>query len=354
MKDADIIRQRLKNQGIVESTFQNPAEVVQWMVAMQAQEFAMAKWAIGLRLAGCDDEKIEKSFNEGSILRTHLLRPTWHFVTAPDIRWLLELTAPHINAASAYYHRKSGLDKKTFTRSNDIFAKALEGEKHLTREELQAALEKEKIIASGIKLAYVMMVAELDGVICSGSRRGKQFTYALLDDRIPAEKKITRDEALVNLTQRFFASRGPATIQDLSYWSGLTIKELRPAILSLPSNFEREIVDGREYIFQERDYADKKKSSATFLMPDYDEYGMSYKNRDELYNKKNISFQGKKSATVFNHVIVVDGVYGGAWQRKTKGNKVVVEIRTSKGISEAKQKAVDIAKKKYMKFFGLK
>jgi hypothetical protein len=351
MTNSEIIRQRLINQKLTGSAFQNPQQVVNWMIALQAQEFAMAKWAIGLRLPGWNDDDIEKSFNEGSILRTHLLRPTWHFVTPMDIRWLLALTKPHINAASAYYHRKSELDSKTFNRCQDILAKTLEGGDHLSRKKLQAALARAKINADGQRLAYIMMHAELDGIICSGPRAGKQFTYSLLDKRVPATKKISRDEALSILARRFFASRGPATIQDLSYWSGLTIKEIKAGIESLPTDFEREIIEGQEYIFLPYNPDNKNKPLATFLLPDYDEYGMSYRDRDSLYYKNKIETTGKKSAPVFSHIVIVEGMYAGNWQRTMKGNKVLVDTKTFSEVSKVKQQAVKKAEKKYLAFF---
>lgn len=132
MKTAEIINYRLINQQIAETKFKKPHEITGWLAAMQAQDFAMAKWAIGLRLAELNDDDVENAFNNGTILRTHLLRPTWHFVTPADIRWMLALTAPRVNAVNAYYYRKLELDIKVFKRSNDKLAKTLQGGKHLT------------------------------------------------------------------------------------------------------------------------------------------------------------------------------------------------------------------------------
>ena len=129
MTNAEIIRYRLFNQQIAETKFTKPKQIVEWMVAMQAQEYAMAKWAIGLRLPGSTDEMVEKAFTNGELLRTHLMRPTWHFVTPEDIRWLLKLTAPRVDAFNAFTYRQQELDNKIFKRSNDSIAKALEGRK---------------------------------------------------------------------------------------------------------------------------------------------------------------------------------------------------------------------------------
>src|SRR6185503_16374411 len=114
--------------------------VVRWLTAVQSQDFSGAKWAIAQRLDNATDRNINQLFNDGKILRTHILRPTWHFVTPADIRWMLKLTAPRVAAVSAYAFRKLELDSKVFKRSNAVIAKSLGGGNHLTREELQQAL----------------------------------------------------------------------------------------------------------------------------------------------------------------------------------------------------------------------
>ena len=178
-----LLTARLRNQQLVGSTRRKPDQVVSWLCAMQAQDYPAAKWAIGLRAPGCQDADVEQAFNDGLILRTHVLRPTWHFVAPEDIRWLLALSAPRLHAANAYYYRQAGLDAKMFAKSCAMIHRVLEGGKTLTRAEIAVYLKRAKVPADGLKLAYVMMHAELEGVICSGPRRGKQFTYALLDER---------------------------------------------------------------------------------------------------------------------------------------------------------------------------
>ncbi len=242
---SDIATHRLVNQQIAETTCKTPQEIVTSLVAMQSQEFVIAKWAIGLRLPGSTESDIDKAFNEGSILRTHLMRPTWHFVVPADIRWLLALTAPRVNAINAYMYRKCELDDKLFNRTNDIMIKMLEGGKHLTRTEINSAFEKEKIIRDGIGLSCIMMKAELEGIICSGPRVGKQFTYALLEERVSKVKAFDRDEALSKFVFRYFTSRGPATLQDFTTWSGLTMKDAKDGVESLKTKLTKEIIEGK-------------------------------------------------------------------------------------------------------------
>lgn len=350
MTKADITHHRLLNQQIASTKFKKPQDMVDWLVAMQAQEYAMAKWSIGLRLPGSTDASVEKAFNEGAILRTHLLRPTWHFATPADIRWLLTLTAPRVHALNAYWYRKFGLNTKMFNRCNDALIKALEGGKHLTRSTLKAQLERVKIVADGLRLIYLLMHAELEGIICSGPREGKQFTYALLDERVPSRKALDKEQALAELTRRYFASRGPATLQDLANWSGLTLKEVKEGAALLPKSFEREKIEGKEYLFLPSKAKITDTMQTTFLMPDYDEYGMSYKDRSALMNKE--VFGRKEASVMYSRMIVINGLIEGTWKRVINGKKVAVETVPFVSLSKVKKQAMEKAVKKYCLFVG--
>ena len=199
MTNLKIAYQRLHNQLITQQKFEKADEVVKWLCAVQAQDYAAAKWALGLRMQNATDAFIEQAFTDGTILRTHILRPTWHFVLPADIRWMLALTAPRIIAASAYYYRTLGLDDTVFSHSHVVLAKALQGGKQLTRPELMSVLQQACIVTDDLqRFTYIIMRAELDGIICSGGRRGKQFTYALLDERAPQARTLDREEALLN------------------------------------------------------------------------------------------------------------------------------------------------------------
>ncbi len=181
-------------------------------------------------MKGVTDADVDRAFDDGRILRTHFLRPTWHFVAPADIRWMLALSGPRVNATNAHYYRKVGLDDRTLARCLTAVERALEGGRSLTRQELRSVLQKAGLQSAGMRLAYVMMRAELDGVVCSGPRRGKQFTYALLDERVPRSSSLDRDEALAALARRYFSSHGPATLRDYVWWSGLTARDARAGI----------------------------------------------------------------------------------------------------------------------------
>ncbi len=190
------------------------------MGAMQAQDYPGAKWGIGLRGARLTDAAVEEAFGQGRILRTHLQRPTWHFVAPADIRWMLALTASRVHTANGPCYRRYGLDSTLLARSRQVLERTLAGDRHMTRAELATALRQDGIAAAGMRLAYLMMHAELEGVVCSGARRGKQMTYALLAERAPLATVMPRDQALSALAARYVASHGPATVRDFCWWAG--------------------------------------------------------------------------------------------------------------------------------------
>src|SRR5687768_5888179 len=203
----DIARRRLAAQHLVKPVVTSPAEIVRQLGAVQAQDYGGAKWALGMRTQGASDGSIERAFTDGSIVRTHVLRPTWHFVTPADIRWMLALTGPRVKATMAYYDRKLELDDALFRRSTAAIVHALRDGKQLTRAEIAQALRQSGVdVGESQRLGQILLRAELDGVICSGPRRGKQFTYALLDERVPPEAPMGRDEALLELAIRYFAT----------------------------------------------------------------------------------------------------------------------------------------------------
>jgi hypothetical protein len=321
----ELLSRRLVNQQLAGSRFSEAGALIAWMGAMQAQEYAMAKRAIGLRVPGTTDASIESAFNAGSILRTHVLRPTWHFVAPEDIRWMLALTAPRVRAAMAYMNRQVELDAHVFKRARTAIQKTLAGGKHLNRSELQEAFRRAKISADGVRLAHLLMDAELDGLLCSGRRQGKTFTYALLDERVPAVPTVDRDTALARLSERYFASRGPATAEDFAWWSGLTLKDARRGVSSLGGNFVHETINGRQMIFSGGPPKPGILRQANFLQPDYDEYGIAYKDRSAMFAGASAGANANKREIAYNRMIVVAGRMIGSWRRTERKGKLVIE-----------------------------
>jgi hypothetical protein len=351
MTTKEIIHHRLINQQIAGTKFTKPEEIVSYMGAMQSQDWHMAKWAIGLRIPGIKEADVEKSFNNGKILRTHVLRPTWHFVAPADIKWMEMLTSPRVHQLARPYYKRFGLDRKVMNKCYDILIISLRDKNYRTREDLNAQLKKERIMTDRLKLGYIMIHAELDGLICSGPRVGKQFTYALVDERAPNALSLHKEEALYKLTSKYFMTRGPATIQDFTWWSGLTVKEAKEGIANLDSKFLHENMNGKEFIFYDHPVKDIRNVQSTFLIPDYDEYGISYKDRS-IYNHPKMTEGEKIEGQFYIHGIAVEGFNGGKWVRTTKGNKPVIKIYPFKSLTVTQLKTVDKALLKYMNFYS--
>jgi hypothetical protein len=171
--------------------FESPADVVQWLCAVQSQDYGPAKWSVAERTRSFTDAAMDKAFADGDILRTHVLRPTWHFVAPADIRWMLELTAPRVHALNAYMYRQLELDEKVLAKCTTLLLAALQGGNQLTRKELESIFEKTGIVTKGFRVAYILMNAELNGVVCSGALKGRQHTYALVEERAPQAISLT-------------------------------------------------------------------------------------------------------------------------------------------------------------------
>ena len=325
--------------------------MVQWLCAVQAQEFAQTKWGLGLRLLHIKDDEIEKDFTEGKIIRTHLLRPTWHFVAATDIRWLLTLTAPRVNIINAYMYRQLELDGSVFKRCNDILIKTLQGNKQLTRDAINEVFQKNKIIAKGHRLSYIMMQAELSGIICSGSRQGNQFTYALLDERVLRTNSLTKEEGLAELTKRYFLSRGPATLKDFSTWSGLTFSDCKKGVEAITSHFEKEVIEGEEYYFAASNRINKKPFTDIYLLPIYDEFIMGYKDRSAILEFKNSL---KHSSSLhYDCMIVFDGQIIGTWRRTISKKSIDIEFEFFKPLTKKQSKALEHAINRFEEYTNM-
>ena len=349
----ELLTKRLRNQLLVDSTRRKPEQVVSWLCAMQAQDFSAAKWAVASRAPGCQDGDVEQAFNDGLILRTHVLRPTWHFVTPKDIRWLLALSAPRIHAANDYYYRQAGLNAKTFNKACAMIHRVLEGGQMLTRAEIAVYLKRAKVPADGLKLAYLMMHAELEGVICSGPRRAKQFTYALMDERVPKTKPLERDQALAELATRYFTSHGPATARDFAWWSGLTIKDAQRAAESATS-LEFSSIGGIVHWTAKNSDASPFKGVVGLLLPNYDEYLIAYKDRAPFVDASRAANIVARSNGAFANHLVIDGCLAGSWSRTLKATSVLIEVAPYKKLTPAQTRAVTNACDCYGESLGLK
>jgi hypothetical protein len=343
-----ILHRRLVQQQLIAPEFTTPEAVVAWLGAVQAQEYYGAKWSLGLRLPGVGDAAVEQAYAAGRILRTHILRPTWHFVTPDDLRWMMELTGPRVNQVNAGPYRELELDEALFAQSRRVIAQALAGGQALTRAELGQRLQAAGIVAEGRRLGYLLHRAELDLVVCSGPRRGKQLTYALVEARAPQAKSLPREEALARLALRYFTGHGPATEHDLARWSGLTLADVRAGIASLGTQLIQEEIDGTSYwSAAPRPLPDPRPTA--FLMPVFDEFLVGYTS----FGKALTGGRTLANNLVADPPLVLDGQTAGSWRRTLKAREVLVEIAPLAPLSSAHAEAVQAAAAAYGACLGL-
>ena len=321
-----------------------------WFGAVQAQEYEHAKWALGLRTReGTSIRDVERAFDDGRILRTHVMRPTWHFVAPADIHWLLELTAPCVHKRMAPYDRQLDLDARTMTRAARVFERALRDGRYLTRAELGARLQTAGLRMTNLQLAHVAMHAELEGVICSGPRRGKQFTYALLGERTRASGRLDRDEALGMLARRFFRGHGPATLRDFSWWSGLAAPEVKRAVEIVKA--QRDVADGRVYWTFDRDPRRTSRESLAHLLPIYDEYLIAYRDRHAVPHGLS-TMGGTRRFVTFQHAVVIGGQVAGTWRPARGAADVTVEVMPQRRLTREDRAGLADAARRYERFIG--
>jgi hypothetical protein len=319
------------------------------MGAVQAQDYLGAKRTMGMRMQNATDDVIEQAYNEGSILRTHVMRPTWHFVAPADIRWMQALTAPRVNTVNRSMYRRLELDEALFARSNAIIAEALMRRRQLTRAELGSTLEAAGIPAKGLRLLYFVHRAELDAIVCSGPRRGKQFTYMLLEERAPQARVLPREAALAELAQRYFTGHGPATLRDFVWWSGLATVDARTGLELAGDHLAYEVIDDQAYWFSETTPPADGGPLAAYLLPTYDEFLVGYASFGETRKGGRDDGQGLR----YDPTIVVEGQVVGSWRRTFKKKSVLIELAPFASFNPAEHEAVRAAARRLGAFLGL-
>jgi hypothetical protein len=350
LKAKDILQQRLTNQQLISKDYKAVGDLVKWMGALQAQDYAMAKWAIGLRLNNFSDDDIEASINAGDIFRVHTLRPTWHFVAAEDLRWMMSLTAPNIKRMMATQNRQIGLTDVIFRKCQKIILKLLSDGKPRTREEIVSQIKAKGISLDNLQATNVMIYAELDLIVCNGPRREKQFTYTLCEERVPTSKPLSREDALYKLTRTYFRSHGPATAKDFAWWSGLAKDDLKRCIEMVTSEFNVVVIEDHKYFYDDSVSTPSSRNNSIILLPPYDEFTVGYANRDLISGTSETEklFFGP---LIFRPVIVSSGKAIGTWRREV-AKELVIETEFHGPLSLATKKKVKAAAAKYQKFIN--
>jgi hypothetical protein len=340
MDTLEIAHRRLYGQHLSGRPLPDPAAVVAHFGAMQAQEYALAKWSVAQR-SGLDAAAVQAALDDGTILRTHALRPTWHFIAAADIRWIQALTGPRVHAGNSSMYRQVGADEQTCARTTAVMVEALLGGNTLTRVELAAALAKAGYEASGVRLAYLVMRAELDGLIASGPMRGKQHTYSLISERAPTAVVLEPDAALAELTRRYFTSHGPATVKDFAWWSSLTIAQIRRGLELVGSALSSVAVGGRLYWYVPGPVPARDPAPNVHVLQPYDEYLVAYS--DSRLAVANVDSRSLPPPDPRQYPLIVDSQLVAFWRRQGTS----VQVQPVRRLRVAEVRAIERAFDRY-------
>ena len=357
---SDIARRRLDAQRLSRGRFENPAEVVSWLGAVQAQDYLGALWAVGLRLRppssgkGEGEGAVEQALADRTIVRTWPMRGTLHFVAAPDARWILKLLTPRVIARNAArLRRQFGIDESVIARSRDALQKALQGGRQLTRDGTYMALESAGIEAAGQRGLHIVWWLAQEGLLCFGPRRGRQQTFVLLEEWLPPARVLEREEALAELARRYFTSHGLATPADFAWWSGLTAADAQAGLEMAKSSLGHERVDGFELWSALDRPALRGAPLRAHLLPAYDEYLVSYKERGAALEALRAAGVRPTPAQVLGPTIVLDSQVVGNWKRALTDGTVTVTPHPFVPLARADAPAIFQAAERYGAFLGL-
>jgi hypothetical protein len=342
---SDVASRRLAGQRLADPARGTPVELVAWMGAVQAQDYAATKWAVGLRLRGGREVEIDRAIGT-EIIRLHAMRFTWQLVAPKDVHWVLRLVSDRLLARAAGRFRRLGLDARTIRRAETVFERALAGGVR-TRHELATALERAKISTDGDRLSHLLGIAELHELLCNGPRRDKEFTYTLLDRLAPdGGRAPIRAESLAELARRYFTSRGPATLPDFVWWSGLTTAEARQAIAD--AGLAAETIGATTHWSA----GNSRATAPALLLPAFDEYLVAYKDRRAVLDAAHVKLVNAGGG-LLGPCIVVGGRVVGTWRRQLQSNGVSVELAPFVALGTAEKRAVEDAARRYAAFLGV-
>lgn len=314
---------RMAGHQLVSPEFDTPRDLVSWMGAIQAQDYNMSKWAVGLRLKSATLRTIDEALERGEIVRTHVMRPTWHLVAGEDIRWMLKLSGQRIKTAMESYAKGNGMEisENLYAKCNRLMEKIMAGNKSLTKQEIGQALGQAGIAMDNHQVTYLMVRAETEGMVCSGADRGGKATYALLEEHVAPVRELHREEALARLAIHYFRSHSPASLSDFTWWSGLSMTEAKEAIMLIDTELIKDSFAGCELFVHKSCHQQAKADEALHFLPSFDEYLISYKERttvmDLQYHPKAFNRWG-----TFYPVILHNGRIVGNWSKSVKKGAV--------------------------------
>jgi hypothetical protein len=317
----EIVRRRLDAQRISSTTFTRPAQVVDWLGAVQAQDYLGALWAVGLRLAESQERDVERALAERTIVRSWPMRGTLHLLAAADARWMIELLAPRAANAAKGRLRAMGLDDGVMATARRAFIANLEGGRHLTRPRAYRVLEDVGVRTEGQRGLMILWQLAHEGLLCFGAREGKQPTLVLLEEWLPGAKRMPREEALGELARRYFAGHGPATPRDFAWWTGMTIKDARRAIDIAGRLLQEESIAGASYWSARAAPPQGPRRIGGYALPAFDELFVGYADRAAAVDPAHAARLG--TFDILGPVIVHNGRLVATWKRRLTGGKVV-------------------------------
>ena len=347
---ADLANRRLRNQRIAGTGFKSPGEVVEWLGAVQAQDYLGSLWALGVRTKPATEEAVERAIADRTVVRTWPMRGTLHFVAPADIRWMLALLTPRVIAGTQWRYRQLDLDQAVFDRSRDLLTRALEGGRQLSRGALFEILGAAGIATTGQRGINILNRLAMDGLLCFAARQGKQPAFALLEEWVLAGRTLEREEALAELAGRYFTSHGPATVQDFIWWSGLTVADAKLGIELAGRRLEKEAIDDRDYWSAAPEPVTEPGPSA-YLLPPFDEYTVAYKDRSAVLDPAHGGIMSSNG--IFYPIVVFDGQVVGTWTRAFKKRSVVITLSPYVPLKKRERQAVAEAAERYGDFLGM-
>jgi hypothetical protein len=351
--NVSIARSRLIRQSIAAPQTSTPAEVVARLGALQGQDYAGAKWSVGLRLADSRGADVEAALEQRAIVRTWLFRGTLHLVAGTDVRWMLELVAARQIAASARRYRQLELDSETLTRSSTVLATALRDGQERDRGELFALLEQHGIATGGQRGYHMLGHASLNGLICQTTAARNVPTFVALDERVPISAPLTREAALAELARRYFTSRGPATLKDFIWWCGLAPAEARIGLDAAAPSLRREQIGEATYWSGPGEQDGGDAACGVFALPGFDEYLLGYADRRAMLDPQYSQRIVPGGNGMFMPTIVSDGQVIGTWKRTIAKNHVLVTPEPFRALNDSEQAGFAAAAERYGEFLEL-
>ncbi len=308
------VTQRLLNQQLICQQFNAPHDVVEWMGAMQAQEFRLMRQAVTMRTRRPSADAFEADYNAGRIVRCHLFRTTWQLVAGEDWRWMLDLCRTNALRGLAGWMNSNGVSipQAEQERVQQILSDYLSGHRIAQKADFASAVADAGIAMNDQRLSYHIRLAEYSGLVCSGDLFPLRHSYALADAKLPPQAPLPREEALSLLARKYFRSHGPATLEDFVWWSGLGIGDCRQGIAAIERELLRERWQGLELIRHRDSRTRGFRSGSTILLPSYDEYLIGYKSR-HLVLPPHFSHRAHNNRGIFWPVILRDGLVVGNW-----------------------------------------